>query len=43
MSADNDETVQTNVAPVQTKTKVVQIVLNATYTTFYFDYQCYYT
>lgn len=42
MCADNDETVQTSVAPVQTKTKVVQIVLNATYTTFYFDYQRYY-
>ena len=25
------------------KTKVVQIAMNATYTTFYFDYQCYYT
>lgn len=39
MSADNDESVQTSVAPVQTKTKVVQIVLNAVYTTFYYDYQ----
>lgn len=43
MSADNDETVQTSVARVQTKTKVVQIVLNATYTTFHSDYQRYYT
>lgn len=25
------------------KTKVVQIAMNATYTTFYFDYQRYYT
>lgn len=40
MSADNDESVQTSVARVQTK--VVQIVLNAVYTTFYYDYQCYY-
>ena len=40
MSADNDEFVQASVAPVQRKTKVVQIVLNAVYTTFYFEYQC---
>ena len=43
MSADNDKSVQTSVVRVQTKTKVVQIVVNAIYTTFYFDYHRYYT